>query len=255
MRKLFALALLLGCGVAEAVGVSGQGTWETTLLARDVNGDGNADAYYDTVLDITWLADANYAQTSGYDADGVMTWNKAQTWIGTLNRASFLGVNDWRLPTVTDTGQTGCDFSYGGTDCGWNANTSTGEMASLFYDTLGNLALYDTSGNFPQSGYGLTNTGPFSNIQSYYYWADTESATNSGEAWYFHLNFGSQNDADKTLTRNAWAVRSGDIAAVPIPAAVWLFATGLGLLAWFSHKARKVKQAVTDWSLPPDCLY
>ena len=30
---------------------------------------------YDDVLDITWLQDANYAQTSGYDADGFMNWN------------------------------------------------------------------------------------------------------------------------------------------------------------------------------------
>ena len=27
-------------------------------------------AYYDTEANLTWLADANYAQTSGYDADG-----------------------------------------------------------------------------------------------------------------------------------------------------------------------------------------
>jgi len=28
---------------------------------------------YDTDLNITWLQDANYAMTSGYDADGRMT--------------------------------------------------------------------------------------------------------------------------------------------------------------------------------------
>jgi hypothetical protein len=237
MRKLIALGLLLSCGVAQSAAVSGQGTWETTLQARDVDADGVVDAYYDTLLDITWLADANYVQTSGYDADGKMTWDTAQTWIGTLNTASFLGVNDWRLPAVTDTGPTGCDFAYSGTDCGWNADTSTGEMASLFYDTLGNLALYDTSGGFPQSGYGLTNSGPFSNIQSYYYWADTESASDPSEAWYFHLNFGSQNDSNKDLNRNAWAVRSGDISVVPIPAAIWLFASGLGFLGWFKRQS------------------
>jgi hypothetical protein len=45
---------------AQAVGVSGQGTWETTLQGRDL--DGNAatyEAYYYTTLDITWLADVN----------------------------------------------------------------------------------------------------------------------------------------------------------------------------------------------------
>lgn len=34
---------------------------------------------YDDVLDVTWLQDANYAKTSGYDADGWMTWSAAKT--------------------------------------------------------------------------------------------------------------------------------------------------------------------------------
>jgi len=37
-------------------------------------------AYYDTEADLTWLADANYAQTSGYDADGLMTWQQSMDW-------------------------------------------------------------------------------------------------------------------------------------------------------------------------------
>jgi len=38
---------------------------------------------------------------------------------------------------------------------------------------LGDKAYCDTSGSCPQPGYGLTHTGPFSNIQSYLYWTDT----------------------------------------------------------------------------------
>ena len=49
--------------------ISGQGTWETTLQARDFNGDSVIDAYYDTALNITWLADWN--------ATGTMTWDAA----------------------------------------------------------------------------------------------------------------------------------------------------------------------------------
>ena len=42
-------------------------------------------AVYDTDRNITWLANANYALTSGYDADGTMTWAAANTWAAGLN--------------------------------------------------------------------------------------------------------------------------------------------------------------------------
>lgn len=77
------------------VSVLAAGSADAALLSR-VGGQ----AYYDDVLDITWLADANYAMTSGYDSDGLMTWDEAQSWIGTLNTANYLGVNDWRLPAT-----------------------------------------------------------------------------------------------------------------------------------------------------------
>ncbi len=42
---------------------------------------------------------------------------------------------------------------------------------------------HDISGSSPQAGWGLTNTGPFSNIQLDYYWSATEYAAYSGCAW------------------------------------------------------------------------
>lgn len=65
-----------------------------------------------------------------------MDWSTANAWAAGLN---FNGLTGWRLPTVTDTGTPGCNFAYSGTDCGYNVDTATGEMASMFYDTLGNL--------------------------------------------------------------------------------------------------------------------
>lgn len=127
-------------------------------------------AYYDDVFDLTWLADANYAQTSSYDADGLMTWPVAQDWIASLNTASHLGVNGWRLPAIVDTGDAGCNFGYMGTDCGYNVELATSEMAHLFYSTLGNTAYYNASGvatgcSGGPPNYCLSHEGPFSNLQ------------------------------------------------------------------------------------------
>ncbi len=79
-------------------------------------------AYYDTATNLTWVADANLASTSGYDLNGSMTWTQSVGWIASLNAQSggqgYLGTNDWRLPAVTDTGTAGCNFAYTGTNCG-----------------------------------------------------------------------------------------------------------------------------------------
>ena len=62
------------------------------LLAR---GNGMID---DTVLDITWLQDANYAFTSGNDDDGNMTWYEAVAWADQL---VYEGFDDWRLASLS----------------------------------------------------------------------------------------------------------------------------------------------------------
>ena len=206
-------------------------------------------AYYDTTLKITWLTDANLALTNQFGLNhstlefddkantvgstGRMTWGNAQAWIGGMNTANYLGSSNWRLPTMLDTGTSGCDFAYTGTDCGFNVQTGSAattvysEMASLFYDTLGNKAYYDTAGNPNQPGWGLSNTGPFLNLQSNDYWSGLEYAPNNFPAWFFLFLTGSQGLGPKDFNGYAWAVQSGDVGVVPVPAAVWLFGSGL----------------------------
>ena len=67
----------------------------------------------DTDLNITWLADANYAKTSGYaeawsnGADGQMNWDAARMWAANLSLVDAVNnitYDNWRLPTVVDTG-------------------------------------------------------------------------------------------------------------------------------------------------------
>jgi len=48
---------------------------------------------YDDDLDLTWLQDANYAMTSGADADGLMAHDEANAFAQNL---SYGGFNDWR---------------------------------------------------------------------------------------------------------------------------------------------------------------
>jgi hypothetical protein len=64
-------------------------------IAAELYNRGNG-LIYDAELDITWLQDANYAQTSGYDDDGQMSWEDANTWAAGL---VYGGYDDWRLPT------------------------------------------------------------------------------------------------------------------------------------------------------------
>jgi len=183
-------------------------------------------AYYDTVLNITWVADANLARSSGYDADGLMTWSQARGWIGSLNAANYLGADDWRLPTILDTGAPGCaSVAYSGTDCGFNVQTISGaavysEMAHLFYSTLGNVGYYDIGGvltgcSAVPTTICLSNGGPFVNLDPVVYWSGAEYAPDAGQAWRFGFHSGYQYPELKGTSLYAWAVRSGDIAAAP----------------------------------------
>lgn len=223
---------------ASAVAVQGQGTWAMTLQARDLDGDNTTlEGYYDTALDITWLADANTVGTP-------MTWAAANTWAVTLD---INGIGGWRLPTMRPIDGTTADDatgSYlGSEDRGHNvsapgtayAGSTASELAHLFYNTLGDRSYCDpttstaTTCTGPQADYGLSNTGPFHNLQADIYWSGTDYLPAPNAAWTLHFGTGSQNGYFKTQSHFAWAVHEGDVGAavVPLPAGVWLFASGL----------------------------
>ena len=102
---------------------------------------------YDDVLNVTWLQDANYAKTSGYDADGLMDWSAANVWATNLfYHDSVRGAdwNDWRLAR---NGPVGSDWNYafsydGSTDSGYNITSPKSELAYMYYANLGLKGYY-----------------------------------------------------------------------------------------------------------------
>ena len=182
-------------------------------------------AYYDTEADLTWLADANAAQTSSYDADGRMTWDAANTWAAGLN---VTGITGWRLAETLQP-DASCGSQSGSLYYGYNCTGS--EMGNLFYNVLGGSAGSSITATH-NANYDL-----FSNVQSNYYWSATEYASITTYAWALSGGDGFQFYSDKPDHFYAWAVQSGDVSAVPVPAAAWLFSSGLiGLIGLARRK-------------------
>ena len=231
----FAATVSMAAGaLASHAGVPGQSTWESTLQGRDLNSDRVTDAFYDTALDITWMADAD-ALPFEARANG---WAGARSWAASLD---LHGVTGWRLPAMHDGGSPGCDDpdARAGGDCGYNVRPDTSELAHLFHVTLGNLSIVDPHG-FPAEG-GLGNRGPFSGLREDAYWLDAPYEDGVGlSAWYFSTAVGVQGGSNRGNPLFAWAVHDGDIASpAPEPATWGLMLGGLGLVAMGRRRHRR----------------
>ena len=183
---------------------------------------------YDSLLDVTWLQDANYAATQYVDsggaegdADGLMSWYDATAWTASL---SVGGVSGWRIPTTNPTGSprpndTG-ESPHSGNEIGW-----------LWYQ-LG------PGGDYIDSS---TDISPFINLSfqingSEWYWTSNE--TSPTDATRFSMNCGCWDSPSKTNEYYAWAVHSGNVAGVPEPSIFLLMLTGLVGLG-FARRRKK----------------
>jgi hypothetical protein len=210
---------------------------------------------YDDVLNVTWLQDANYAKTSGYDDDGRMTWDAAKTWSGSLNISRFAGesLTGWRLPA---TAPVGTDWNYdgsydGSTDLGYNISPHS-ELSYMYYVNLGLKSYYSPSGAY-QPDYGVhgngtldgqANVGLVDNLQCSVYWSGTAAYVPSpaDAVWTFNTLSGLQSYYGQNgYELYAWAVRPGDVAtvAVPEPETYTMLLAGLGLLGAGAKRRRR----------------
>jgi len=182
---------------------------------------------YDTTRNITWLADMTYAKTSGYDADGLMSWSAAKAWADNL---TFGGYSDWRLPTL-NAGDISCtsNFNPGGGfgQQYYGYGCTGGELSGLFVTDLGNKAGESVLTQTGDTAEQIANLALFRNVQSWDYWSGTEFAPNPAAAWIFSTYDGTQIYGSNVSRLYAVAVRPGDVAAVPEPQTYALLLAGL----------------------------
>ncbi len=241
MRKFLWFSLLTAAN-AMAAGVPGQGTWETTLLGRDIEGravmrsdpefDAKAVFLFDTVLGVTWLRDAGAGGLRNWGAQNMPLPGSANFWVQNLTIGKF---DSWSLPYFFDTGELGCDIAARPFDneCGYNPRTDTSALAHLFYVTLGNKAAFLPGTFTPQPSSGLTNTGSFLNLQSAFYWSATGYKGSASSAWGLDMSNGLQTAVFVGQSNPSLVMRWGDVLS-PVPEqGIWQYlALGLGALAF-----------------------
>ncbi len=177
----------------------------TVVLALGVSAGAQAsltssgpDTVYDSVQNLTWTKDANIA--------GVMNWDAANTWASNLVVDGYSG---WILPNDV-------------------------QLFTQFRTNLGE-AEGSSIADSHNANYSL-----FINVQSDLYWSGTDPFPNPFPGFarafdfcygcfavFFNAHNGIPDYTNKFDQLYAWAVRPGNVAAVPVPGAFWLFGSAL----------------------------
>lgn len=236
-------------------------TWskDVQLFRTMANNSGNAEAFIDAVInanngvihetpwvdDVSGLTiyDGNYQLAQGdFTVTGFLNWRGAQAFVGYLNQTHYQGFTDWRLPNVNPVN--GVNFNHnlsfdGSTDHGWGIISKNSELAYLF-----NVELQGSEAGVFQDSANGNVADNFLNVSTS--WSGTEYGVTDpiNNPWLYSdafllntANGGAQAISDKNQKMYAWILRTGDVTAVPVPAAAWLF--GSTILGFAGLKRRK----------------
>lgn len=185
---------------------------------------------YDTVNNVTWLADFNLPRSNRFgmpactgtnvgvqaciNPSGSMNYGAAAAWVAAMNAANYLGQSNWQLPTTPlldgDCGKTGPNGQSFGFGC-------TAGALDTIYNNVG-LKSPNTAVPIPANG-----AGPFSNLQPYLYWSQSVSSAgaSSGNATFsFATGWQGANTLPNFLY--LWPMIPGKLPSTPA-------ATGTGL--------------------------
>ncbi len=209
----------IACMQILAATLSWAGTASATLIDR-----GNG-MIYDSFQNLTWLQDANYAKTSGYDSDGLMSWDDAMAWVENL---TYGGYDDWRLPQLNIV-SSGFGFSIIFSEILLGPSTTLA-AGICFQPTVLN--------NSNQGSACVPGNSPFSNIGSVPFWYGAEDGN---AAWASDVGGFLYPIAlyPKSESFQAWAVRDGDVAGVPEPQSLALTILGLACMRYAMRKPAK----------------
>ena len=149
-----------------------------------------AQTVYDSHLHVTWLANANLAGTpdgqfgvGGINPSGTMSYATAQAWVGALNANTFLGHQNWTLPTNPPDDPT-CSIR-GPHDQRFGVGCSGSALGNLYSDPEAvDLKYPATAAPIPAN-----TVGPFTNFQPYLYWSATSAGNKGWDSFSFATGF------------------------------------------------------------------
>ena len=177
----------------------------------------------DTVLNITWVADASLS--------GAQSWSDLVQWAEDL---VYGGYDDWRLASMSVAAGTPTGATDSIIDC------ATDTEANCRDNELGYMYTYYLSGNYGDDKTGNQAVGSvtLTGIQLSH-WSGTEAASSPGNAWVFYPLNGFQTNFGNAYESYGWAVRDGQIAAAPLPATALLMALGFGAMTVLRRARRR----------------